>query len=114
MKYLLTFIACRDNGRVYVGQSIHPQHRFRQHARHPPLLMRKDAQNFYHFLDHFEMTIVYNTARKYLANRKEKQLIKKYQSEAGRSYNIMRGRPSSDPLYWIIRRGRSHNKFFFS
>ena len=45
------------------------------------------------------MTIVYNTAEKYLTDRKKKQLIQKYQRETCRSYNIMRGRPSSDPLY---------------
>ena len=37
------------------------------------------------------MAIVYNTPKKYLADRKEKQLIRQYQSEVGRSYNIMRG-----------------------
>jgi hypothetical protein len=37
--------------------------------------MKEDAKKFQPFFDHFDMTIVYSTARKYLANRKEKQFI---------------------------------------
>jgi hypothetical protein len=32
-------------------------------------------KNLYPFLEHFDIAIVYNTSKKYLANKKEKQLI---------------------------------------
>lgn len=58
---LLTFILCRDNGHVYVGQSIQPKDKYQQHARSPPLHMREDAQKKKK-LEYFDMTIVYNTS----------------------------------------------------
>jgi predicted GIY-YIG superfamily endonuclease len=94
----------RDNGRVYVGQTLSPQRRLRQHARSPPLKMRADAKSFKPFEEHFHMDVVYTTSRKYLADKMEKKLIWNYQSEPLKSYNIMRGRPSGDPLYWMLKR----------
>ena len=40
----------------------------------------------------------------------EKHFIHQYQSEACRSYNIMKERPSLDPLYGTICRNRLNNK----
>ena len=97
-------ICDRDNGRIYVGQTTSPQRRLRQHKRSPPLKMRADARLYVPFEEHFDMNIEYRTTRKYLADRIEKKLIKKYQSEPLKSYNIMRGRPSADPLYWMLKR----------
>jgi hypothetical protein len=93
----------RDNGRVYVGQTISPHRRLRQHVRFPPLKMRADAKLYKPFDQHFYMDVVYTTTQKYLADRMEKTLIWKYQSESLKSYNIMRGRPSGDPLYWMLK-----------
>ena len=62
------------------------------------------------FFEHFEMEIKYTTQKKYLADRMEKKLFRQYQSEVGRCYNIMRGRPTSDPLYWTIRRKNANKK----
>jgi hypothetical protein len=87
-----------------VGQTISPHARYLQHARNPPFKMRKDARTYQPFLAHFQFQIVFTTARKYLADRMERQLIRMYQSEPHKSYNILRGRPSADPLYWILRR----------
>ena len=92
------------NGRVYVGQTTSQQRRLREHTRSPPLKMRADAKLYVPFEEHFQMDIVYRTTRKYLADRMEKKLIKNYQSEPLKSYNIIRGRPSADPLYWMLRR----------
>ena len=78
--------------------------RYLQHARSPPLKMRKDAKIHQPFRNHFELQTVFTTARKYLTDRKEKQLIRMYQSQPNKSYDILRGRPSADPLYWIWRR----------
>ena len=89
---------------MYVGQTIQPDDRYWQHERNPPLRMKEDTTKFKHFFEHFEMAIKYTTPKKYLANKMEKKLIRQYKSEVGCCYNIMRGWPTSDPLYWTIRR----------
>jgi hypothetical protein len=88
-----------DNGRVYVGQMISLHMQLYQHARSPPLKMRFNAKLYKPFEQHFYMDVVYTTTRKYLADIMEKTLIRKYQSEPLKNYNIMIGRPSGDPLY---------------
>ena len=95
---------------MYVGQTIRPDDRYRQHERNPSAQMKEDTTKFKHFFEHFEMAIKYTTPKKYLADRMEKKLIWQYQSEVGRCYNIMRRRPTSDPLYWTIRRIKSNKK----
>ena len=74
-------ICDRDNGRVYVGQTTSPQRRLCEHARSPPLKMRADAKLHVPFEEHFHMDVEYRNTQKYLADRMEKKLIKKYQSE---------------------------------
>ena len=66
--------------------------------------MRADAKLYVPFEEHFQMDVEYRTTQKYLADRMEKKLIKKYQSEPLKGYNIMRGRPSAGPLYWMLKR----------
>ena len=97
-------ICDKDNERIYVGQTTSPQRRLRQHARPSPLKIRAYARLYVPFKEHFHMNIEYRTTWKYLADRIEKKLIKKYQSEPLKSYNIMRGCPSADPLYWMLKR----------
>jgi hypothetical protein len=79
----------RDNRRVFVGQTISPHRRLRQHVRFSTLKMRADAKSYKPFDQHFHMDVVYTTTRKYLADRMEETLIRKYQSEPLKSYNIM-------------------------
>ena len=57
-------IHARDNERVYVGQTISPHKRLRQHARSSPLKMRADATLFVSFAQHFYMDVVYMITRK--------------------------------------------------
>ena len=97
-------ICDRDNGRVHVGQTTSPQRSLRQHARSPPLKMRVDVKLYVPFEEHFHMDVEYRTTQKYLANMIEKKLVKKYQSEPLKNYNVMRGRPLADPLYWMLMR----------
>ena len=78
--------------------------RLREHVWSPPLKMRVDAKLYVPFEEHFHMDVEYKTTQKYLADRMEKKLIKKYQSEPLKSYNIIKGRPSADPLYWMLKR----------
>jgi hypothetical protein len=89
----------RDNGQVNLGMTISPHRRLRQHVRSPPLKMRADAKSYKLFDQHFHMDVVYTTTQKYPTDRMEKTLIRKYQSEPLKNYNIMRDRPSGDPLY---------------
>ena len=37
--------------------------------------MREDAKKFCPFLEHFDMVVVYNTPKKYLADKKENNLF---------------------------------------
>jgi hypothetical protein len=53
---------------------------FEQHARCPPKKMKHDASKFKPFHMHFGLHIEYTTMRKYLVNRKEIQLIKKFKT----------------------------------
>ena len=88
-----------NNGLVYVRHTTSPQRRLRKHVKSPPLKMRTNAKLYVPFEQHFNMDVEYRTTLKYLADRMEKKLIKKYQSEPLKCYNTMRGRPSADPLY---------------
>ena len=106
---LYFIIHIRDNGRVYVGQTISPHKQLRQHVQFPSLKMRGNATLYVPFAQHFYMDVVYTTTQKYLADRKKKQLIRINQSKPLRSYNIMRGHPLADPLYWMLKR-KSINK----
>ena len=83
-------ICDKDNGRVYVGQTTSRQRCLHQHARSLPIKMRADAKLYVPFEKHFHMDVEYRITQKYLANRMEKKLIKKYQSEPLKNYNIMR------------------------
>lgn len=47
----------------------------------PPLKMRGVARLYIPFGECFQMGVVYTTTRKYITDRKEKQLIWMYQSE---------------------------------
>ena len=89
-----------------------PNYRYRQHERNSPLRTKEDTTKFKPFFEHFEMAIKYSTPKKYLADRMVKKNIRQYQSEVGRCYNIMRERPTSDPLYSTIRREESYKKWF--
>ena len=93
-----------DNGRVYVGQTTSSQRRLREHARSPPLKMRADAKLYIPFEEHFHMDVEYRTTQKSLADRMEKKLIKNYQSEPLKNYNIIRGPRSADLLYWMLKK----------
>ena len=67
--------------------------------------MRGDTRLYIPFAQHFHMDVVYTTTQKYLVDdRKEKQLIRMYQSKPFGSYNIMRGRPSANLLYWMLKK----------
>ena len=70
-----------DNRRAYVYQAISPHMRLRQYVRSPFLKIRDDTRLYVPFAQHFYMDVVYITTRKYLANRKEKKLIRMYQSK---------------------------------
>ncbi len=61
--------------------------------------MKHEASKFKPFHIHFSLHIEYTTTKKYLANRKEKQLIKKIKTNIKLRYNVLRGCPSCDPIY---------------
>ena len=66
--------------------------------------MRVDAKLYVPFEEHFHIDVEYRTTQKYQANMMEKKLIKKYQSESLKNHNIIRGRSSADPLYWMLKK----------
>jgi hypothetical protein len=84
---------------MYVGQSIDAKKIFEQHAQCPPKNMKDDASKFKPFYMHFSLHIEYTTTRKYLVDIKEKQLIKKFKMNTKLRYNVLRVRPSCDPIY---------------
>jgi hypothetical protein len=63
---------------MYVGQSFDSKKGFEQHACCPPKKMKDDVSKFKPFHMHFSLHIEYTTMRKYLVDKKEKQLIKKF------------------------------------
>jgi hypothetical protein len=66
--------------------------------------MKDDDSKFNPFHMHFNLHIEYTTMRKYLTNRKEKQLIKKFMGNTKLGYNVLRRHPSCDPIYWKQQR----------
>jgi hypothetical protein len=59
---------------MYVGQSIDAKKRFERHPCCPPKKMKDDVSKFKPFHMHFNLHIEYTTMRKYLVDRKEKNL----------------------------------------
>jgi hypothetical protein len=84
---------------LYVGQSIDAKKRFEQHAYCPPKKMKDDASKFKPFYMHFSIHIEYTTTKKYLVDRKEKQLIKKFKTNTKLGYNVFRVHLLCDPIY---------------
>jgi hypothetical protein len=62
--------------------------------------MNYDASKFKPFYMHFSLHIEYATTKKYLVDRKEKQLIKKIETNTKLGYNVPRVHLSCDPIYW--------------
>ena len=53
-----------------------------------PLFEWEKLQRNFTLFDHFDMTIIYNSPKKNLADKNEKQLMQKYQRERSRNYNM--------------------------
>ncbi len=73
---------------MYVGQSFDAKNIFEQHAHCPPKKMKEDVSKFKPFHMHFNLHIEYTIAKKYLVDRKEKQLIKKFKKNTKLGYNV--------------------------
>jgi len=65
--------------------------------------MKHDASKFKPFHMH-RFHIEYTITKKYLADRKEKQLINFFKMNIKLIYNVLKGRPSCDPIYWKQQR----------
>ncbi len=66
--------------------------------------MKHDASKFKPFHMHFSLHIEYTIMKKYLVNKKEIQLIIFLKTNIKLWYNVLRGCPSCDPIYWKQRR----------
>ncbi len=66
--------------------------------------MKDDVSKFKPFHMHFSLHIEYIAMKKYLVDRKEKQLIKKFKTNAKLGYNVLRVHPSCDLIYWKQRK----------
>ncbi len=103
-KVVVYKITCTANGRVYIGQSVDPNCRFKQHAKHPPRRMASDARRYQPFALHFDLAIV----NKEQASRRERQLIAEFQSTGPNGYNDMRS--TGDVRVWTMLAYRRVNK----
>ncbi len=65
---------CKDMRQMYVGQLINAKKKFEQHACYPPTKMKNDVSKCKPFHMHFSLHIEYTTMRKYLVDKKEKNL----------------------------------------
>jgi hypothetical protein len=81
----------QGHGSKYVGQLINAKKRFEQHARYPPTKMKNDVSKCKPFHMHFSLHIEYTTMRKYLVDKKEKKLIKKFKMNIRLGCNVLRG-----------------------
>lgn len=95
-----------SNGRVYIGQSKDPIARFKAHARNPPFRMRKDAEKFAPFKEHFELSILQEGLSKGEANRLEESYISLHESTSNKGYNWCFGKPTGCKRWWAKIRSR--------
>ena len=54
-------ITCSKNSRIFVGQSINPKKRYKQHKSRRPSCMKMVVQKYKTFEDYFKMEILYKS-----------------------------------------------------
>ncbi|KAG0609149.1 hypothetical protein M758_8G161900 [Ceratodon purpureus] len=96
-------ITCTKNSRIYVGQSIDPKKRYRQHKYRPPSRMKLDVQKYKPFEDYFKMDILFKSINKKDCDAFELETIATLQTLGKNGYNITLGTPCKDSKFRYLR-----------
>jgi hypothetical protein len=87
-------ITCKQNEKMYIGQSLNPTTRFKQHALNPPTKMIVDVHSYRPLEECFELKIDFSSYKKYLCDCKERKLISDLQTTQNRhGYNMLKVTP---------------------
>jgi predicted GIY-YIG superfamily endonuclease len=97
--YTLTNVS---NGRQYVGVSVNPAKRYKQHRNKPPRRMRADAASFVPFDKFFKLEVHHTFNCKATAHVLERTMIQQLRTCTGTGYNIMRGHPGNCKAFWAM------------
>lgn len=98
-------VVCRTTGRIYVGLSVNPVGRFKQHMSKPPRRMALDLEE--HGRSEFYIQTLCGCRNKAEERQMEAFHIEKYEARGPRGYNDLEGDPTISKRFWAIHRSRS-------
>ena len=93
-------ITCQDTARVYVGVSVDPARRYKQHKHKAPRRMRADAAVYKPFERHFVLSLHGSYPFKCLAHRAERQLIAALGAMGPAGYTTLPSTPGDSRRFW--------------
>lgn len=94
----------KHNCRVYIGQSVDPRRRFREHGKKPPTRMREDWELYRPFQRHFSLSVLGTVTSKYEADQLERDSIFRFAARGPQGYNDLEGKPTASKKFWLLRR----------
>jgi hypothetical protein len=97
-------VTCENNNKVYIGQSMDPYQRFKQHMHRPPKKMKHDIEMNKTVNLTFKLDILYSNMHKYKVDRMETHYIQNLDSTSSAGYNNLKGKPTSYKKYWYLKR----------
>lgn len=103
-------LTCQPTGRVYVGQTVDLQERWRQHSSSPPSRMAADAAAHRPFGKHFLLQVVAEVGSQHSADLTETALIRRHHLTGSRGYNSLDAAPSMCQRYHAMARSKAAAK----
>jgi hypothetical protein len=103
-KHFVYNIKCEKNNKIYIGQSIDPYKRFKQHMRKPPKKMKHDINMSKTINLTFKLVILYSNIHKYKVDKMENHYIQYFDNTSSIGYNNIKEKPTSYQKYWYLKR----------
>ncbi len=97
-------IGCENNNKVYIGHSMDPYKRYKQHMHRPLKKMKHDIDMIKTINQTFKLDILYLNMHKYKVDRMETHYIQYFDNTSSTSYNNLKGKPTSYKKYSYLKR----------